>query len=303
MSRFRRRHPWSTAIAVLGALALLSFVAGRVAAQSRAFPFGLRFGSELSSLHWSDQYELEVLTNGVRRLLFDTGGTTLPAGQTLTLSGTLAGSPGGTLGGGSLTVSGAPTFSGAAVFSGDPSFTGNPSFTGVPTFGGITPSADAAVNLGTSALRWVAGHFSSAVWIGAPAIDGAARLHVAGMLHVSTSWAMAPHRVSIAAGTEAASNIEILSGLRSLYLVDCNDSDGCRVQFGTTVANAQLVPGAITRVASITTNANILHFADVAAVQHVGTAITAGTDDVVSFVYSENASGARIWLRTGTADN
>lgn len=298
MNQFRRRHPWSTALAVLGALALLSFVAGRAVAQSRAYPFGLRFGSELSSLHWSDQYELEVLTNGVRRLLFDTGGTTLPAGQTLTLSGTLAGSPGGTLGGGSLTVSGAPTFSGAVVFS------GNPSFTGVPTFGGITPSADAAVNLGTSALRWVAGHFSSAVWIGAPAIDGAARLHVVGMLHVSTSYAMAPHVVAVANNALAVTaNVEILTGLRSLYFVDCNDVDGCTIQFGTTAVNAQLRPGAVTQVISISTSGYTVNLADVAAVQHVGATTALGVNDNATLTLVENRSGASIWVETAVSDN
>ena len=292
MARFRRRHPWSTAVAVLVALASLSFFAGRLAAQSRAFPFGLRWGSEANSLHWTDQYEFEVLVNSVRLLLFNTSGTTLPAGQTLTLSGTLAGSPGGTLGGGGLTISGAPTFS------------GNPSFAGVPTFGGITPSADAAVNLGTSTLRWVAGHFSSAVWIGAPPLDGATRLHVAGMVHVLTSYAMAPHTLVVADNAAGATaNIEILSGLRSLYFVDCNDVDGCTMQFGTTVPNAQVTPGAQTQIISIATSGYTVTVADVAGVQHVGAVTALGINDNVTFTFVKNRSGAEIWVETADENN
>jgi len=126
----------------------------------------------------------------------------------------------------------------------------------------------------------------------------------AGALHISTSFAMAPHTVAVANNTIGATgNVEILSGLRSLYVIDCNDPDGCTIQFGTSTPHSGIEAGAMTRVVSISTSGYALTMQDVASVQHTAAAMTMGINDSMSLQSVKNRSGAIIWVETGRSDN
>ena len=126
------------------------------------------------------------------------------------------------------------------------------------------------------------------------------RAHIGGALHVTTSLALGAHVVTIASnGVLVSANTEILAGTRSLYLVDCNDIDGCVIQLGTT----GIEPGALTRVVNISTNINTLSWADIAGAQHAAGSFTMGTNDTVSAQFVRNRSGAAIWIETGRADH
>ena len=139
-----------------------------------------------------------------------------------------------------------------------------------------------------------------ALLLGTSPSDSYVRAHFAAALHAETSFAVGAHVVTVANNTVGASaNTEILSGYRSLYLVDCNDPDGCTMQLGT----AGIEAGAITRIISITTSANTLTAASVASVQHVASSFTMGTNDVISLQFVRNRSGAGIWLETGRSNN
>lgn len=170
----------------------------------------------------------------------------------------------------------------------------------------IQGESDNSGDIGASGTRWRTGYIGTSLVIGAvpSGFDGGVRLHVAGMLHVSTSWAMAPHIVSVANNASGGvANIEILSGLRSLYFVDCDDLDGCTIQFGTTVVNAQVMPGAMTQVFSIATSGYAVNLADVAGVQHVGATTALGINDNATLTMVKNRSGASIWVETAVSNN
>ena len=124
--------------------------------------------------------------------------------------------------------------------------------------------------------------------------------HVIGGFHAQTSVAIGTHVVAVANNTVGASaNVELLAGTRSLYLVDCNDPDGCTIQLGT----ANVVPGAQTDIVNISSNANTLSMADVAADQHVTASFTMNTNDTISLRFITNRSGASIWVERYRADH
>lgn len=139
-----------------------------------------------------------------------------------------------------------------------------------------------------------------ALWLGTSPNDAAVRAHFAAIVHAETSFAVGAHVVTISNdGVNNQANAETLSGLRSLYLIDCNDPHGCTIELGTAGVEA----GAITRLISISTNANALHVASTASVKHVASSFAMGTNDVLSFQFSRNRSGAGIWLETGRSNN
>ena len=203
----------------------------------------------------------------------------------------------------------APTFAGLHV---------NPTFDGTTTgigYGVVIASKTNDLRGGTIELlsvgttttdaftgysRFFAVTNHGALLLGTSPSDSYVRAHFAAAVHAETSFAVGAHVVTVANNTVGASaNTEILSGYRSLYLVDCNDPDGCTMQLGT----AGIEAGAITRIISITTSANTLTAASVASVQHVATSFTMGTNDVISLQFSRNRSGAAIWIETSRSNN
>jgi hypothetical protein len=133
--------------------------------------------------------------------------------------------------------------------------------------------------------------------------DGA-RFHTSGSVHAQTGFSLGGHVVAVANNAVALSaNVEVLTGGRSLYLIDCNDPDGCTIQFGTTAVSAAVLPGAVTILISITTSANTLSVSDLASVQHVAGAFTMGESDNITLILTGNRSGATIWREISRSDN
>ena len=203
----------------------------------------------------------------------------------------------------------APTFAGLHV---------NPTFDGTTTgigYGVVIASKTNDLRGGTIELlsvgttttdaftgysRFFALTNHGALLLGTSPSDSYVRAHFAAAVHAQTSFAVGAHVVTVANNTVGASaNTEILSGYRSLYLVDCNDPDGCTMQLGT----AGIEAGAITRIISITTSANTLTAASIASVQHVATSFTMGTNDVISLQFVRNRSGAGIWVENSRSNN
>ena len=117
-------------------------------------------------------------------------------------------------------------------------------------------------------------------------------LHVAGHLHVQTSLNLGAHVVTVALNGVAAENVEILQGQRSLYLIDCNDTDGCTLHLGTT----GITPGSMTTIVNIGVNG--LRLFDVATtnIMHInGALFLMTTNHTISFTYVRNRSGAAFW--------
>lgn len=165
--------------------------------------------------------------------------------------------------------------------------------------GGSTQWVFASANLTPDLTN--TGNFGSAtarplqIFAGVNGIDSTGPVHVAAAFHAQTSFALGTHMVTVANDANAGTaNAEVLSGLRSLYLIDCNDPQGCALQLGT----SSIVPGATTRIFNISTNSNVATIATVANVQHVFSLFTMATNHSIAFMFVGNRSGASAWVET-----
>lgn len=128
----------------------------------------------------------------------------------------------------------------------------------------------------------------------------ARNLHVQGYLHVQASAVLGVHVVTISNnGAGGASNTEILSGLRPVYVVDCQDGDGCPVQLLETGVTA----GTLVRIVSISPATHAVSMADVSGVQHVAGTMTMGPADAISLIYITDRNSDAYWVELGRSDN
>lgn len=128
-------------------------------------------------------------------------------------------------------------------------------------------------------------------------VNIARNLHVAGYFHLQSALTYGAHVVTIAADGGVGTNTEILAGDRSLYLVSCNDANGCVIRMGETAPS----PGTMTQIINI--DVNTLTWADIAGVQHTAASFSMGVADAVTATYVRNRSGDQFWVETGRSDN
>lgn len=127
-------------------------------------------------------------------------------------------------------------------------------------------------------------------------------LHVQGFVHVQGALAYGAHTVVIASnGVGGSANGETLNGLRSLYLLDCLDGDGCTVTLGET----GVAPGSLVRLVNISTSGSANHNLTLsdAAPLHLAGALTLTADDAVTLLFVRNRSGDTNWLELGRSAN
>lgn len=158
------------------------------------------------------------------------------------------------------------------------------------TTNGVIFGTDNAFNLGTS------------VSAGRPRDLFVARdAHVAGYLHVQGAFTTGAHVVTVASdGVGGQANAETLSGLRSLYLLECLDGDGCTVTLGSSAT-----VGTVIRLINVSTSGSANHNLTLsdAAPLHLAGALTLSADDAVTFVYVVNRSGAGNWVELSRSAN
>lgn len=114
--------------------------------------------------------------------------------------------------------------------------------------------------------------------------------HITGFFHIQGALTYGAHMVVIASnGVGALGNVEILSGLRSLYLVECLDGDGCTVQLGET----NISVGQLIRIVNISTSGSANHNLTLsdAAPLHLAGALTLAANGAVTLIYGVNRSG------------
>ena len=122
------------------------------------------------------------------------------------------------------------------------------------------------------------------------------RLHATGAFHAQTSLALGAHVVVVASNGTGVENVETLNGQRSLFLVDCNDADGCALHLGTT----NVEPGALVRIVSISNNTLLLS----TGVGHIaGAAFNMGVNDVITLQVVRNRSGALYAVEIDRSNN
>ena len=146
--------------------------------------------------------------------------------------------------------------------------------------------------LGTGVVRAISLRGGNVgVGLSPPAPGGAAgSLHVLGFLHVQAALAYGAHVVTIASnGVSGTANGETLSGLRSVYLVECLDGDGCTV----TVAESGVAAGAVVKIFNISTSGSANHNLTMsdAAPLHLAGALTLAASQSVTLMYVVNRSG------------
>ena len=118
----------------------------------------------------------------------------------------------------------------------------------------------------------------------------ARNFHVAGFVHIQSALAYSAHVVTIASnGVSGTANGETLSGLRSVYLVECLDGDGCTV----TVAETGVAAGAVVQIFNISTSGSANHNLTMsdAAPLHLAGALTLAASQSVTLIYVVNRSG------------
>lgn len=124
--------------------------------------------------------------------------------------------------------------------------------------------------------------------------------HVAGTLHVESAFALGAHVVAVGDnGVADVENAEVLTGNRSLYLVDCLDANGCTLH----LAVANYTPGTITQIVSISANGTLLVPATVTNVSHAASAFSMGVNDSISFRFVRNRSGASYFIESSRSNN
>ena len=126
--------------------------------------------------------------------------------------------------------------------------------------------------------------------------------HVTGYLHLQAALSYGAHMVTIASnGAGGVANSETLSGLRSLYGIECLDGDGCTIALGT----AGIAAGTIVRLVNISTSGSANHNLTLsdAAPLHLAGALTLSADDLVTLIYMVNRSGAGAWYEAGRSAN
>ena len=126
--------------------------------------------------------------------------------------------------------------------------------------------------------------------------------HVTGYLHLQAALSYGAHMVTIASnGAGGVANAETLSGLRSVYGLECLDGDGCTVSLGTTGITA----GTMVRFVNLSTSGSANHNLTLsdAAPLHLGGALTLSADDTVTLIYMVNRSGAGAWYELGRSAN
>jgi hypothetical protein len=122
-------------------------------------------------------------------------------------------------------------------------------------------------------------------------------LHASGYLHAQTGFAYGAHVVTIANNTVGAqANGETLSGARSLYLISCNDPDGCALTLG----ESGIDPGTIVTIVNI--DANDATMGD-AAPHHLAGALTLTSNDAVRLLFLRNRSGDTNWYELTRSTN
>lgn len=126
--------------------------------------------------------------------------------------------------------------------------------------------------------------------------------HVTGFTHLQGTLSYGAHVVVIRSnGVGGVGNVEVLNGLRSLYLVECLDGDGCTIQLGETSVSV----GTLTRIVNISTSGSANHnltLSDAASL-HLAGAMTLTADDVISLIYVVNRSGDGNWLEISRSTN
>ena len=186
---------------------------------------------------------------------------------------------------------------------------GTLSVSGASTFLSSLTLANAAALLtpdGTSAAPFIApaSETGNGLYRQAASFLGVSQnLHVLGALHVQAGFVQGVHVVTVAAEGTVAANIEILTGDRAVYLIDCNDGNGCTMQLGTTAPATTVATGAMTEIINSTPSATTLTVQDVTNVQHTAAAFTMGTGDVITFRLVTNRNNVRIWVERGRSDN
>lgn len=126
--------------------------------------------------------------------------------------------------------------------------------------------------------------------------------HVTGFLHVQGAWAYGAHMVVVRSnGVGGVANAETLSGLRSLYLVECLDNDGCTLTLGET----GVAVGTLVRIVNVSTSGSANHNLTLsdAAPLHLAGAMTLTADDVLTLLYVRNRSGDGNWVELGRSTN
>lgn len=114
--------------------------------------------------------------------------------------------------------------------------------------------------------------------------------HVTGFTHVQGALSYGAHIVVIRSnGVGGVANAETLSGLRSLYGVECLDGDGCTV----TLAETSVSVGTLVRIVNISTSGSANHNLTLsdAAPLHLAGALTLAANGTVTLMYVINRSG------------
>ena len=164
----------------------------------------------------------------------------------------------------------------------------------------------AGIGAGTFDTNWYrggAGIMSVGRGTGAPRGDLLAHHgHYTGALHAGETMVLGAHVVTIASNGTGVENAEILTGARSLYLVDCLDADGCTLHVG----NVGLTVGQAVQIISISANATILVPSVTAGAnrQHIaGAAFSMGVNDALTLRHVANRSGDQFLLETSRSNN
>lgn len=126
--------------------------------------------------------------------------------------------------------------------------------------------------------------------------------HITGFLHVQGGFTVGAHVVVIRSnGVGGSGNVEILSGLHPLYLVECLDGDGCTVQ----LAETSVTVGTFLRIVNISTSGSANHNLTLsdAAPLHLAGALTLAANGTVTLMYVVNRSGDGNWFELSRSAN
>lgn len=125
-------------------------------------------------------------------------------------------------------------------------------------------------------------------------------LHVGGYLHLRAAMTLGVHAVTIASDGTTNANAEIISGLRPVVRIHCNDSNGCTLRFHEAGAMA----GTVLRVVNIGANNMLVgDHTTVGTRQHLAGALTGTTNATLQLIFMRDTSGATGWFELGRSVN